>query len=144
MKLDRNKKWVITVVVVVAVFAGLYYQKSSSGVAHTSSNLTLISDAGQFKSILEKSKDRLIVVDLYADWCAPCRLIAPILDELAVQYNGKADFYRVNVDQNTAVANFFKVSAIPYVVYVKNGVVVDALTGANSAADYENKITKNL
>jgi thioredoxin 1 len=144
MKLNSNKKWVIAAIVVLVVFAGLYFQKRSSGVAHTSSNLTLIADAGQFKSILERSKDRLIVVDLYADWCAPCRIIAPILDDLAVQYSGKVDFYRVNVDQNTAVANFFKVSAIPYVVYVKNGVVVDALTGANSAAAYENKITSNM
>jgi len=143
MKLN-SKKWAMTAIIVSVVFAGLYFQKSSSGVAHTSSNLALIEDAEQFKSILEKSKNRLIVVDLYADWCAPCRLIAPVLDELAVQYSGKVDFYRVNVDQNTAVANFFKVNAIPYVVYVKNGEVVDALTGANSAAAYENKITENL
>ncbi|NLD91852.1 MAG: hypothetical protein GX639_04195 [Fibrobacter sp.] len=143
MKTD-NKKWIITAVIALALFAGLYYQKSSSGSAYVSSNLTLIADAGQFKSILENSNDRLLVIDLYADWCAPCKVIAPILDNLAEKYSGNADFYRVNVDQNSAVANFFKVGAIPYVVYVKNGVVVDALTGANSAAAYESKITKNL
>jgi thioredoxin 1 len=144
MKQNSNKKWAIAVLVVLLIFAALYFQKRSSGVSNTSSNLTLIENEKQFNAILEKSKDRLIVVDLYADWCAPCRLIAPVLDELAKQYSGKADFYRVNVDQNTAVANFFKVNAIPYVVYVKNGVVVDALTGANSAAAYEDRITKNL
>lgn len=143
MKTD-NKKWIITAVIALALFAGLYYQKSSSGSAYVSSNLTLIADAGQFKSILENSNDRLLVIDLYADWCAPCKVIAPILDNLAEKYSGNAGFYRVNVDQNSAVANFFKVGAIPYVVYVKNGVVVDALTGANSAAAYESKITKNL
>jgi len=143
MKPNNNKLWVITAVVTLAVFAGLYYQKSASGITHASSNLTVISDAGQLKPILEKSKERLLVIDLYADWCAPCRVIAPILDELAVKYSGSVDFYRVNVDENTSVANYFKVNAIPYVVYVKNGVVVDALTGANSAATYENMITKN-
>ncbi|MGE5671829.1 MAG: thioredoxin domain-containing protein [Fibrobacterota bacterium] len=144
MKRNSNKIWVITAVVALAVFGGMYYQKNSSGGTHTSSNLTLITDAGQLSSILEKSKERLLVIDLYADWCAPCRVIAPILDELAVKYSGNVDFYRVNVDQNKAVANFFKVSAIPYVVYVKNGIVVDALTGANSTAAYENTITNNL
>ncbi len=144
MKTNNNKKWIITAVIALALFAGLYYQKSSSGSADVSSNLILIADVGQFKSILEKSNGRLLVIDLYADWCAPCKVIAPILDNLAEKYSSNVDFYRVNVDQNSAVANFFKVGAIPYVVYVKNGVVVDALTGANSAAAYENKITKNL
>jgi thioredoxin 1 len=144
MKQNSNKKWVITLVVVLVVFAGLYFQKSSSTGSHVSSKLTLIADAGQFKTILDKSKDKLLVIDLYADWCAPCKVIAPVLDELAIKYSDNVDFYRVNVDQNTTVANFFKVSAIPYVVFVKNGVVVDALTGANSTAAYENKITNNL
>jgi len=144
MKLNSNKIWVITAVVTLAVFAGLYYQKSSSGVKESSSNLTVIADAGQLNSILEKSRERLLVIDLYADWCAPCRIIAPILDELAIKYSGKVDFYRVNVDENTTVANYFKVNAIPYVVYIKNGVVVEALTGANNAATYENMITNNL
>lgn len=144
MKSNKGRVWIIAGVAALALFAGVYYQNNLSTKSHVSSNLTLITDAGQFKSILDTSKDKLLVIDLYADWCAPCRIIAPLLDELAVKYNDKADFYRVNVDENSAVASFFKVNAIPYVVYVRNGVVVDALTGANSSAAYENLITKNL
>ncbi|HPB53487.1 MAG TPA: thioredoxin family protein, partial [Saprospiraceae bacterium] len=103
------------------LFAGLYYQKSSSGSAYVSSNLTLIADAGQFKSILEKSNSRLLVIDLYADWCAPCKKMEPYLKEIATDMSDKVHLVRINVDENQQLAMELGIDAIPVLrVYKKN------------------------
>lgn len=62
--------------------------------------------------------DKPAVIDLYADWCGPCRRVAPILQELAKRYAGKVNFYKVNVDQEKELAAYFRVSSIPLVLFI--------------------------
>ena len=62
--------------------------------------------------------DKPAIVDFYADWCSPCKMIAPILEEIAKEYAGKLYVYKVNIDENKAIAEAFKISAIPTLLFI--------------------------
>jgi thioredoxin len=62
--------------------------------------------------------DKPCIVDFYADWCKPCKMIAPIMEELAVKYDGQINIYKVNVDKEKELANVFGINSIPYVMFV--------------------------
>jgi thioredoxin 1 len=91
-------------------------------------NVTAVTDA-DFRIEVEQHEG-LAVVDFWATWCAPCRLIAPILDQLATEYAGKAKVTKLDVDSNQATATKFKVRSIPTVLFFKNGQLVDQVVGA--------------
>lgn len=71
-----------------------------------------------------------VIVDFWAPWCGPCRMVAPTLDKLAREWNGRAKIAKVNVDENPMVAGRFSVSGIPTMVVVRNGKIIDRWTGA--------------
>ena len=71
-----------------------------------------------------------VVVDFWATWCAPCRMIAPIIDQFAVEYEGKAKIGKLDVDNNQEVAMTYGIRSIPTVLIFKNGKVVDSIVGA--------------
>ena len=73
---------------------------------------------------------RPCVIDFYADWCGPCKRIAPIMKELAAAYNGKVDFYKIDVDAERELASVFGISSIPLVLYVPMSGKPQALSGA--------------
>jgi thioredoxin 1 len=82
-----------------------------------------------FESEVEKHSG-LAVVDFWATWCAPCRMIAPILDQLATEYSGKAKVTKLDVDTNIRTASRFNVRSIPTILFFKNGQLVDQIVGA--------------
>lgn len=71
-----------------------------------------------------------IIVDFWAEWCGPCRMIAPILDELAKEYEGKAVITKVSVDDNPELTMKYVIKNIPTMLFIKNGEVVDKIIGA--------------
>ena len=71
-----------------------------------------------------------VMVDFYADWCGPCRMVSPVVEELAGQYTGKVKVGKLNVDESSAVARKYNVMSIPTLLFVKNGQVVDQIVGA--------------
>jgi thioredoxin 1 len=83
----------------------------------------------------------LLVVDCWAAWCAPCRAIAPIVDELAKEYSGKVVFGKLNVDENPETAQKFGVMAIPTLLVMKEGQEVDRIVGVLPKNQLEAKIT---
>lgn len=83
----------------------------------------------------------LIVVDCWAAWCAPCRAIAPIVEELAREYSGKVVFGKLNVDENPETTQKFGIMAIPTLLVMKNGTEVDRLVGIMPKSQLEAKIT---
>ena len=75
-------------------------------------------------------KYSLLVVDFWAPWCGPCKLVSPMIDQLAIELRGKAVFGKLNVDENPTVANIFGIQSIPTLIIFKNGEAIDGLMGA--------------
>lgn len=88
------------------------------------------------------SSGRPAVVDFWAPWCGPCRMVGPIVEELADQYAGTVDFYKVNVDHNPTLANKFGIQGIPTILFFKNGEVVDGQVGAAAKDALSAKVTQ--
>jgi thioredoxin 1 len=83
-----------------------------------------------------------VVVDFWAAWCGPCKMIAPIVEELAGEYQGKVKVGKLDVDENQQTAIKYGVRSIPTVLFLKGGQVVDTLIGASSKSTFTDKITK--
>ena len=88
--------------------------------------------------------DLPIIVDLWADWCMPCRIMAPVMEELANDYAGKALFARVDVDRNSEIANRYRIMSIPHFLIFKNGTLVEKIVGAVGREPLENALKKYL
>lgn len=86
----------------------------------------------------------LVVVDCWAAWCAPCRMISPIIDELAKEYAGKILFGKLNVDLNRKIPVEYQIMSIPTILIFKDGKLVDRLVGARPRRALESAITKHL
>lgn len=84
-----------------------------------------------FANFLNAASNKLIILDFYADWCAPCKKIAPFIDELADNYQEKIAVAKINTQEHTLLADSFKVESIPYFVFMRNGQVVDSVTGGS-------------
>jgi len=85
----------------------------------------------------------LSVIDFWAEWCGPCRAIAPVIEELAKEYSGKVNVGKVNVDQNPQVSMNYGITSIPAILFVKGGKVVDKLVGAQPKANFVKKIEQH-
>lgn len=84
------------------------------------------------------------MVDFWAEWCGPCKALAPTLDALADEYNGRLKVYKLNVDEHPNAAQQFKIRSIPTILFIKNGQVVDQLTGNHPKPTFESTIAKHL
>jgi thioredoxin 1 len=85
-----------------------------------------------------------VVVDFWATWCGPCKMIAPILEEAATNYDGKLKITKLDVDSNTQVASKFGIMSIPTLLFFKDGKVVDQIIGAIPKAQLLNRLVKFL
>jgi thioredoxin 1 len=106
------------------------------------SNAVTVTDA-DFESEVEQH-EKLTVVDFWATWCGPCRMIAPILDQLAVEYDGKVKVTKLDVDANIKTATKFNVRSIPMLLFFKGGKVVDQIVGAVPRQAIEAKFKQHV
>lgn len=86
----------------------------------------------------------VVVVDCWAAWCYPCRMIAPIIEELAAEYSSVAMFAKLNVDENPSTATKYGIQSIPTILIIKNGVEVGRVIGAVPKAEIEAALKKHL
>jgi thioredoxin 1 len=93
---------------------------------------------------VDKSKYPLLLVDFWASWCGPCKIVLPIIEQLAQQYSGKVVFAKINVDENPVLSNKFGIQSIPTMILFKNGEVVDIIVGALPKVQIENKLNQYL
>ena len=85
-----------------------------------------------------------VLVDFYADWCGPCKMMGPVISELAEKYGDKVKVGKINVDENPSIAKQFHVMSIPNFVFIKNGQVADTHVGAAPAQVLANKLDAML
>ena len=104
-------------------------------------NASPVTDAN-FEAEVEKH-DGLAVVDFWATWCGPCRMIAPIVEQLAADYAGKAKVLKLDVDTNQRTAMKFNIRSIPQILFFKNGKVVDTVVGAVPRTTLEAKFREH-
>ena len=85
-----------------------------------------------------------VMIDFYAEWCGPCRMMSPIVEEFAKDYEGKVKIGKVNVDEERALAMKFGIQSIPCFVFIKDGKVTDTVVGAMPKEALEEKLKKAL
>jgi thioredoxin 1 len=85
-----------------------------------------------------------VFVDFWAEWCGPCRMVSPVVEELASEYEGKVNFVKVNVDEANELASKYNVFSIPTLAIISKGQVVSQQVGAASKESYKNMIDKAL
>lgn len=91
-----------------------------------------------------KNGEQPLVVDFWATWCGPCRMVGPVISELAEQYDGKINVGKCDVEENEELAVEFGIRNIPTILFFKNGQVVDKLVGAQPKAKIEEKFKSLL
>lgn len=103
-----------------------------------------VNDNNFNENVIEKSKEVPVVVDFWAQWCAPCLILKPVLEKLAKEFDGKFILAKANVDQTRNQAQQYGVRGIPSVKMFKNGKIIDEFVGAMPEDMVKNWLNKNL
>jgi len=101
-----------------------------------------LTEANFKKEVLESAIP--VLIDFWAPWCGPCKMLIPIINELAKEYEGKAKICKLNTDENMALASQFQITSIPCVMLFKNGKAIEKIVGFRPKNDIKKVIDANL
>lgn len=99
-----------------------------------------VSDANFDSEVIKSAQP--VLVDFYAEWCGPCKMLAPLIDELATEYAGKAKIVKINTDDSPETAKKYGIMSIPTLIFFKNGQVVEQVMGVQSKDALKEKLDK--
>ncbi len=116
----------------LALAAGCEKQNSPTGVPLADINVLTLTEANFQTEVIASTQP--VLVDFWASWCGPCKMVAPIVSELATEYDGRVKFGKVNVDTESGLAKKYEISAIPTLIVFKDGKPVYQLVGVQSKA----------
>lgn len=102
----------------------------------------LYPDIAEFETMLEDSN--IVVVDFWATWCGPCRMVAPIIEQLAQKYEDRVKFAKIDIDENSELADKYQIQSIPTVVVFKDGSEQNRCVGVRGFEEYSDIIEKTL
>ena len=130
-KTYRNHPLVVVVAVFIAItVVSCKNNTNDKAQAKTQNSIvTSIDNVEQLHKIMEISNERLLIIEFYADWCPPCKELAPILEKIAKEKSDTVAIYKIDIDRHRELSNPFRVAGIPHVSFVKNKENVFALTG---------------
>jgi thioredoxin 1 len=103
-------------------------------------NIVTLTDSNFDQEVLKSFLP--VLVDFWAEWCGPCKMVAPILDELASEYDGKVKIGQVNIDKYQALATQYGIRAIPTLLLFKDGEIADQIVGLRSKRDFKSKLDR--
>ena len=106
------------------------------------SNAVAVTDASFETEVLQG--DVPVVVDFWAEWCGPCKMVGPVLDELAAEYDGKIKVTKLNVDENPSTSAKFGVRSIPTIMFFKGGQLIDQVIGAKPKVELKKRFDAAL
>lgn len=126
-----------------ALFATVAFAVSALSLAIAADNTAkpLALNKDNFKA---ETSEGVVLIDFWAEWCGPCKAIAPTIEQLAREYDGKAVIAKVDVDANPELSKKFKIHSIPNLKILKDGKVVDEIVGLVPKAEIEKKLKKHL
>jgi len=107
-------------------------------------NIGKVTDSDFQTEVIEASKTRPVVVDFWAEWCRPCHMLAPTVDEIAREFSGKLKVVKLNVDENIEAPGRFNIRGIPTLLVFKGGQVVDQVVGAVPKDQIEKVLQRHL
>ncbi len=142
-----TNRWQVAVLIGAAFGVYVALQFTTQAAPLTKSNTEngsmaqTIDSEGDFESKVLQA-DKPVLVDFYADWCAPCKALGPVIEDLAGEMSGKADVYKVDVDKLQGVAGKFGIQSIPTVIVFKDGQAVSTFVGVRGKEDYVEAIDK--
>lgn len=103
--------------------------------------LTLTNDNFE-REVLQS--DKPVLVDFWAAWCGPCRMVAPVVDQIAAEYAGKVKVGKINVDEQSELSNKYRIMSIPTLMVFKNGAIAESVMGARSKESLASMLDKHL
>jgi len=106
------------------------------------SNILVLTAENFPAQVLQSTKP--VLVDFWAEWCGPCKMIAPVLDELAAEFDGRVSIGKINVDEQQALASQFGVQGIPTLLIFKGGQVIDQVVGLRGKKDLQSRLERAL
>lgn len=128
----------------ILVIALILWAKKWNEVYMQSANIIEVTEANFQQVMVEESMQRLVLLDFWADWCAPCKALTPVLEKLANEYNGQVLLAKINADEQQAITAQFGIRSLPTVAIVKNGQPVDAFQGAEPESAIRERLSKHL
>lgn len=110
----------------------------------TETHIVAYVQESEFDALLTESEEKVVVVDFTATWCGPCRLISPLMEQLAQQYKGRVKVVKVDVDSNKPIFKKFGLRSIPAVLLFKDGVLAETIVGVSPYEQFSEAVEKLL